>query len=161
MQPCKDMCKVIDFSLAPPCFPSVRSWSWQDSPACRGFASTWALARQDRNPKCCFMAYLEQPSLVLAFFSSASQHRTALGNCWLFFPRVGSPRAGKGGMEASSSPGYGGHILKAWQRLLHEEVQTHKQQRQENYLGCCTVCHRSDFIQFWWARNQGEEVEVR
>lgn len=66
MQPCKDMCKVIDFSLVPACFSPVRSWSWQDRPACRGFASTWAPTRQDRNPKCCFMAHLEQPTLVLS-----------------------------------------------------------------------------------------------
>lgn len=125
MQPCKDMCKVIDFSLAPVCFPAVGSWSWQDSPACRGFASTWAPARQDRNPKCCFMAHLEQPSLVL---SSPVQ---PLSTGWLpeellaIFPScVSLPRAGKGGIEASSSRGYDGLISRAWQRLLHEAAQT-------------------------------------
>lgn len=155
------MCKVIDFSLGPACFPSVRPWSWQDSPTCRGFASTWAPARQDRNPKCCFMLiWSSQPwCFPLQFILSV---QGGPGELVAIFPScVGLPRAGKEGMEASLSCGCDGCVLKAWQRLLHEAAQTHKHQRQEHYLGCYTGCHQGVFIQFWWARSQGEGVEVR
>lgn len=49
--------------------------------------------------------------------------------------------------------------MKAWQRLLHEAVQTHKHQRQEHYLGCYTACHQRVFMQFWWAGVRVKELK--